>query len=124
LSTLGLFAIASACSFALLFLIQYTLAMFAFWTEKASSIQEVWFLVYLFLSGAIAPLEIFPPVVRSIALCTPFPYILNFPASILVGLKVDIINNFGIMFLWGMFFAIVNRWLWRKGLRRYSGMGA
>jgi ABC-2 type transport system permease protein len=121
---LGLFAIASACSFALLFLIQYTLAMFAFWTEKASSIQEVWFLVYLFLSGAIAPLEIFPPAVRAIALWTPFPYILNFPASILVGLKVDLIHNFGIMFLWGMFFAIVNRWLWRKGLRRYSGMGA
>jgi ABC-2 type transport system permease protein len=123
-SSLGLFAIASGCAFVLLFMIQYTLAMFAFWTEKASSIQEVWFLVYLFLSGAIAPLEIFPPAVRTIALWTPFPYILNFPASILVGLKVDVIHNFGIMFLWGMFFAIVNRWLWRKGLRRYSGMGA
>jgi ABC-2 type transport system permease protein len=124
LNNLGLFTIASACSFALLFLIQYTLAMFAFWTEKASSIQEVWFLVYLFLSGAIAPLEIFPPAIRTIALWTPFPYILNFPASLLVGLKVDAVHNFGVMLLWGVFFTIVNRWLWRKGLRRYSGMGA
>jgi ABC-2 type transport system permease protein len=124
LSTLVLFTIASACAFALQFLIQYTLAMFAFWTEKASSIQEVWFLVHLFLSGAIAPLEIFPPAVRSIALWTPFPYIINFPASILTGLKVDLIQSFGTISIWVVVFSIVNRWLWKKGLRQYSGMGA
>jgi ABC-2 type transport system permease protein len=100
------------------------LAMFAFWTEKASAIQEVWFLVYLFLSGAIAPLELFPPVVRSIALWTPFPYILNFPASILTGLQVDFSRSLGVTLLWLGLFFILNRWLWRKGLRQYSGMGA
>ena len=124
LGQMGLFTIAIACAFALQFLIQYTLAMFAFWTEKASSIQEVLFLVSLFLSGAIAPLEIFPPEVRSLALWTPFPYIVNFPASILTGLKVDFVHNIGVMLLWGMVLAIVNRWLWKKGLRQYSGMGA
>ena len=123
-STMVLFSIASICAFALQFLIQYTLAMFAFWTEKASSIQEVWFLVHLFLSGAIAPLEIFPPEMRSIALWTPFPYIINFPASILTGLKVDVVQSFGVMLIWGVLFSIVNRWLWKKGLRQYSGMGA
>ncbi|WP_310429563.1 ABC-2 family transporter protein [Chamaesiphon sp. VAR_48_metabat_135_sub] len=124
LSTLLLFTIASTSAFALQFLIQYTLAMFAFWTEKASAIQEVWFLVHLFLSGAIAPLEIFPPAVRSIALWTPFPYIINFPASILTGLKVDLIHSFGTISIWVIVFSIVNRWLWKKGLRQYSGMGA
>jgi len=124
LGQIGLFTIAVACAFALQFLIQYTLAMFAFWTEKASSIQEVLFLVSLFLSGAIAPLEIFPPEVRAIALWTPFPYIVNFPASILTGLKVDFVHNIGVMFVWGLILAILNRWLWRKGLRQYSGMGA
>ena len=124
LNTFGLYTIAIACSFALLFLIQYTLAMFAFWTEKASAIQEVWFLVYIFLSGAIAPLELFPPEIRLIALWTPFPYIINFPASILTGLKVDFGRNLGVMVLWFMLFSVLNRWLWRRGLRQYSGMGA
>ncbi len=119
-----LFTIASICAFALQFLIQYTLAMFAFWTEKASSIQEVWFLVHLFLSGAIAPLEIFPAAMRSIVMWTPFPYIINFPASILTGLKVDVIQSFGVMLIWVIIFSIVNRWLWLKGLHQYSGMGA
>jgi ABC-2 type transport system permease protein len=124
ISTLTLFAIASMCAFGLQFLIQYTLAMFAFWTEKASSIQEVWFLVHLFLSGSIAPLEIFPSEIRSIVLWTPFPYIINFPASILTGLKVDVVHDFGVMLIWAIIFLIVNRWLWRKGLQQYSGMGA
>jgi ABC-2 type transport system permease protein len=124
LSTFALFAIAGCCAFALQFLIQYTLAMFAFWTEKASSIQEVWFLVHLFLSGSIAPIAIFPAEMRSIVMWTPFPYIINFPASILTGLKVDYVHDFGVMFIWGAIFLVLNRWLWRKGLRQYSGMGA
>jgi ABC-2 type transport system permease protein len=124
LSTVGLFSIAAIFAFALQFLIQYTLAMFAFWTEKASAIQEVWFLIHLFLSGAIAPLELFPPEIRSIALWTPFPYILNFPASILTGLKVDFGQSLGVMVLWFILFLMLNRWLWRRGLRQYSGMGA
>jgi len=103
---------------------QYTLAMFAFWTEKASSIQEVIFLVNLFLSGAIAPLELFPPEMRAIALWTPFPYIINFPASIITGLKVNVLHSFGMILMWVVIFSIVNRWLWRKGLKQYSGMGA
>jgi ABC-2 type transport system permease protein len=123
-SSLGLFTIAISFAFALQFLMQYTLAMFAFWTEKASAIQEVWFLVYLFLSGAIAPLELFPSAVRSIALWTPFPYILNFPASILTGLQVNFMRSLGVMVLWLVLFLVLNRWLWRKGLRQYSGMGA
>ena len=124
LNDLGLFGIASIGAFILLFAIQYTLAMFSFWTEKASSIQEVWFLVYLFLSGAIAPLEIFPPELRLLSMWTPCPYILNFPASILTGLKVDLAHDFGMMLMWIVIFSILNRWLWKKGLRQYSGMGA
>lgn len=124
LNNLGLFAIAAMGAFALQFTIQYTLAMFAFWTEKASSIQEVWFLVHLFLSGAIAPLELFPAEMRSILMWTPFPYIINFPASILTGLKVDFVHDFGMVLIWITIFSIVNRWLWKKGLRQYSGMGA
>jgi ABC-2 type transport system permease protein len=124
LNNLGLFAIAGIGAFILQFTVQYTFAMFAFWTEKASSIQEVWFLVHLFLSGAIAPLELFPSEIRTILMWTPFPYIINFPASILTGLKVDFVHDFGMMLVWIAIFSIVNRWLWKKGLRQYSGMGA
>ncbi len=118
------FSIAAFFGFALQFLIQYTLAMFAFWTEKASAIQDCWYLVHLFFSGAIAPLTVFPAPIRAVARWLPFPYILDFPASILVGLPVDLARGFGMIFAWGLIFVVINRYLWRRGLKQFSGMGA
>ncbi|MEC4983253.1 MAG: ABC-2 family transporter protein [Oscillatoria sp. PMC 1068.18] len=119
-----LFLLLSCFAFALHFMIQYTLAMFAFWTERATALQQFWFLFYLFLSGAIAPLEVFPPTVRAIAQFTPFPYLIHFPAAILVGLPVNIAQGILVAIAWFVLFFFLNRWLWRRGLKQYSGMGA
>ncbi len=133
---LGLIAIALA--FILRFAIQYTFAMLAFWTERASAIQQFWFLFYIFLSGSIAPLEVFPDTVRGsiaplevfpdtvrrIVEWTPFPYMMHFPAVLLMGLPVDFGNSVLIMIGWTTVFIVLNRWLWRQGLKQYSGMGA
>ncbi len=117
-------AVAIALAFILRFAIQYTFAMLAFWTERASAIQQFWYLFYIFLSGTIAPLEVFPPTVRQIVEFTPFPYMMHFPAAILTGLDVDIASSIGITIGWTILFLFLNRWLWRKGLKQYSGMGA
>lgn len=111
-------------AFVLRFLMQYTFAMFAFWIERAVAIEQFWFLFYLFLSGIIAPLEVFPPLVRSLVLWTPFPYLIHIPASFLVGLSVNPWQAVFVTLAWIGFFWLVNRWLWHRGLRRYSGMGA
>lgn len=111
-------------AFVLRFVAQYTFAMFAFWIERANSIESFWFLFYLFLSGIIAPIEIFPPVVQQVVLWTPFPYMINFPASILVGIPVNLIQGLAVTLGWILLFIGLNRWLWRSGLKRYSGMGA
>ena len=116
--------IAIALAFVLRFAIQYTFAMLAFWTERASAIQQFWFLFYIFLSGAIAPLEVFPSAVRQVVELTPFPYMMHFPAALLIGLPVDVSKSILIIIGWTIVFIIANRWLWRKGLRQYSGMGA
>jgi len=119
-----LFLVFALLAFALRFLMQYTLSMFAFWTERASALEQFWFLFYLFLSGLVAPLEVFPPTLREIALWTPFPYLIHVPASVLVGLPVDVGRSLLVMLVWSVLFGVVYRWLWRKGLRQYSGMGA
>lgn len=118
------FAIALVVAFILRFLIQYTFAMFAFWTERASAIEQFWFLFYIFLSGLIAPLDVFPPLVREIVLWTPLPYFLYFPAALLVGFPINFLRGILIALGWTVVFFFINRWLWRRGLRQYSGMGA
>lgn len=111
-------------SFGLRFLIQYTFAMLTFWVERATAIQQFWFLFYSFLSGMIAPLELFPEPIREFALWTPFPYLVYFPASLLVGLPVDLRRGLVTIAIWGAIAFVLNRVLWRMGLKRYSGMGA
>jgi ABC-2 type transport system permease protein len=111
-------------AFILRFLIQYTFALFAFWTERATALEQFWFLFYLFLSGMVAPLDVFPAALRSALLWTPFPYMVYFPSSILIGVPVALVQGFAVILLWVGGLWIVNRWLWRVGLKHYSGMGA
>jgi ABC-2 type transport system permease protein len=124
IANLLLFILAALMAFALRFIIQYTFAMFAFWTERATALENLWYLFFLFLSGLIAPLDVFPESVRNVVMFTPFPYIINFPASILAGIPVDITRGFLSILSWFFIFLGANRFLWRMGLKRYSGMGA
>jgi ABC-2 type transport system permease protein len=119
-----LFSLAVILAFVLRFVIQYTFAMFAFWTERASALENFWMLFYLFLSGLIAPLDVFPENVRTVVMFTPFPYLINFPVSLLVGLPVDVTRGFLSIVAWILIFLGANRLLWRAGLKHYSGMGA
>jgi ABC-2 type transport system permease protein len=119
---LGLLAIAMA--FCLRFLMQYTFALAAFWTERASALEQFWFLLYTFLSGMIAPLALFPDAVRAVVLWTPFPYLIYFPASLLINRPENVAQGFAAMIFWSALFWGLNRWLWRQGLKQYSGMGA
>ncbi|MDJ1175202.1 ABC transporter permease [Roseofilum capinflatum] len=118
------FLIFTQIVFLVRFVIQYTFALFSFWTERASALEQFWSLLYVFLSGIIAPLQVFPPVIQEILWWTPFPYLVNFPASVLVGLPVNWGRALCTLIGWGLIFYAANRWLWRKGLKHYSGMGA
>jgi ABC-2 type transport system permease protein len=62
--------------------------------------------------------------VQTVVRWTPFPYLLYFPASLLVNRPDRVAQGFAAMGLWGLVFLVINRWLWRRGLRQYSGMGA
>jgi len=115
-------------SFLVRFLMQYTFAMLAFWVERAAAIEQFWWLPYLFLSGLVAPLEMFPEGVRQFAYATPFPYLIYYPSAVLAHgyeyVGVSFAQVIGVMGAWGVGFFILNRWLWRMGLRHYSAMGA
>lgn len=119
-----LFIVATILAFSVRFAIQYTLSMFAFWTERATALEQFWHLFYIFLSGMIAPLEVFPSLVKSVILWTPFPYFVYFPAALLAGFPVNFWRGFFIIIGWGIILFYCNRWLWRRGLKHYSGMGA
>ena len=120
----GLTVVVASLAFITRFALQYTLSMLAFVTERASSAETLANLAFLFLSGVIAPLELFPSVVREVALLTPYPWMVYFPARILTGQPVELWRGLITLSAWGFIFIVVNRIAWRQGLKRYSAMGA
>ena len=112
-------------AFALRFALQYTLALFALWTERASSLESLMFILYLVLSGAIAPLEVFPPVVKDVVMWTPFPYFIWVPARLLIGgTEIDLVRATVVCVGWIAALVALNRVVCRRGLKRHSAMGA
>ena len=119
---LGIVAIQAA--FVMRFLLQTLVAMLCFWSERAAALDRLLLIPYLFLSGLVAPLESFPPAVRRLAECTPFPAMVSFPAKLLAGESVDVGAGFLNIALWCAVLFPLSRLLWRAGVRRYSAMGA
>ena len=111
------------CAFALRFLMQYTLAMLAFWMERVTACDRLLMIPYLFLSGLIAPLEMFPENIRILATYTPFPYLVWFPASLLAGGDIQILKPLIVITVWLLVFQLLARTVWRRGLYKYSAMG-
>ena len=119
---LGFLAIVAA--FLLRFLLQVLVTTLCFWSERAAALDRLLMIPYLFLSGIVAPLETFPPAVRRLALATPFPWMVDFPARLLAGEPVNVALGFGAIAAWCLLLLPNGHWLWRAGLRRYSAMGA
>ena len=53
--------------------------------KGAAAAESLWFIVYVFLSGAIAPLAVFPPIVADVVQWTPFPWMIWAPAELIAG---------------------------------------
>ena len=119
-----LFIISLLLAFSMRFLLHWLFSMICFWNDRASAIERLLLIPYLFLSGLTAPLEAFPPSVHKFALFTPFPYILSFPANILSGNDVNYAKSFFVILVWLIIFTLLSIMFWKKGVRHYSAMGA
>lgn len=116
--------IACYTAFILRFFMQYALCMAAFWHERVAAMDAILFLPYMFFSGLIFPFEVLPDTLREILLWTPFPYMVWFPAALVVHGEAPVLRGFLTLFGWTIFFFILYRYLWHKGLKHYSAMGA
>jgi len=125
-SALGLGLLAIVLTFVMRFCVQYAFAMLAFWTERAHSVEQLWYLPYLFLSGLLIPLDALPEAMRDALMWTPFPYLIHFPSMALMGqlTAAEIARGYAMTLGWAVVFFAIYHVLWRAGLRTSSAMGA
>lgn len=108
------------------FQIAYCIGLLAFWYEHAIAFDELYFTIAAFLTGAFAPLELYPPAVRAVLEWLPFPYTIYYPVRILNG-ALDwptTLGAIGVQCVWALVFWLLRMLLWRRGLRRYGAVGA
>jgi ABC-2 type transport system permease protein len=123
---LALLLLAMLVAWLLRFMSQYLFGLLAFWISASLTLNEIWFAFSLMLGGIVAPLDLFPPQVTSIANLLPFRFMLSFPVEIMMGRlsPLDLALGLGAMTFWLLVAMILYRWLWRKGLVQFSAFGA
>jgi len=122
----ALFVPALVLAFMVRFLLEWTLAQAAFWTTRVSAINQLYFVMMLFLSGQIAPLTILPRSVQIAADFLPFRWMLGFPVELLLGkLTVDqALFGLAAQAAWLVIGVVLFKVVWRAGVRAYTAVGA
>ncbi len=126
LTTILVFILTVAGAWTIRFNQQYSFGTLTFWFDQVLGLEQAYFALYIGLSGALIPLDLFPDAVRSVIVYTPFPYMVNFPAEVLLG-KVtgsDLWRGLAAQGGWVLAFAGLRSALWRRGLKRYGAVGA
>lgn len=117
---------AALMAFALRFVVEWTVGLGSFWTTRMTAINQVYDVALLFLSGQVAPLELFPGWVQAVAAVLPFRWMIAFPAELLLGrlTAAEIGAGLAAQAGWLALSLLVFRLVWSVGLRRYGAVGA
>ena len=107
------------------FFISYAMAMLAFWLLEISTLIFILFAFEYLASGHLFPLDVLPPLLKQILFLTPFPYQLYFPISIYLGrvAGAELWHGLAIQLMWVLVAYAFARFMWRRGIKKYSAFG-
>ena len=113
-------------AFLVRFLLEWSLALAAFWTTRVGAINQTYFVLMLFLSGQIAPLALLPQPVQIVSYVLPFRWLIGFPINLFLGrlTLAQALVGLGAQAAWLVVTFALMRTVWRAGVRAYTAVGA
>ena len=122
---LGCFLLSAFLTGLLQFFMSFTMALLAFWLLEVSTLIFMVFAFEYIAGGHLFPLNILPPVLARVLNYTPFPYQLYFPVGIYLGQVKGAALWQGLLIQsgWVLFFFVLARVVWSRGIRKYSAVG-
>jgi len=123
--TLGWFLLSVLMTALLQFFISYTMAMLAFWVLEVSTFIFIVFAFEYIASGHLFPLDILPRYLEQLLYFTPFTYQLYFPISIYMGKAAgqDLVRGLVGQLFWVAAAYVAARFMWQRGIQKYSAVG-
>ncbi|HUP56114.1 MAG TPA: ABC-2 family transporter protein [Bdellovibrionota bacterium] len=120
---MGVVAIVSATC--LYFSIAAILETVAFWADNVWSLAVMLRFATALLGGALIPLTLFPESAQRVLAWLPFAYLIKFPVETMMGRHglIDWLLGLGVCTLWTAVFLAIGWYVWRRGLKQYSGVG-
>jgi ABC-2 type transport system permease protein len=122
---LAAYAASLVLAFFIGFFLEASLGMLGFWILEVSSLLYVINTLNFFVSGHMFPLDLLPGFWPDALRLLPFQYLAYFPAMVFLGKTqgTELAWGLGLELAWAVFFAVLARLLYRRGLRRYSAYG-
>jgi ABC-2 type transport system permease protein len=116
---------ALAMAMTLRFLLEWTLALLAFWMTRTSAVFQLYHSVSLFLAGNVAPLWLYPDSVQTVSLFLPFRWMVFFPVEVLLGRATgqSMLLGLGAQAIWIGLALLALRFTWTQAGSRYSAVG-
>ncbi|MCX6860263.1 MAG: ABC-2 family transporter protein [Verrucomicrobia bacterium] len=107
------------------FLIAYTVALLSFWVLDVSTFIFIQFAFEFLASGHLFPLDILPDGLHRLLLWSPYPYLLYFPVGVYLGRiqGADLWQGFALQSAWVAAAFLIARFVWSRGLRKYTAVG-
>lgn len=108
------------------YFLQFTLGLFSFWFSQALVLVDVFWMLFLLFGGGIAPLELLPEPLQTIAYALPFRFMMSFPIELLMGRLTmnEILMGLGAMVIWSAIIYGTYRVVWARGIRQFGAFGA
>lgn len=108
------------------FTVEWTVSLVSFWISRMAALDQMYYVVVLFLSGQVAPIALLPGPVRVLASVLPFQWMVAFPVELMLGRVSprDALIGFGMLLGWLLVGVVALRVTWRQGVRQYSAVGA
>jgi ABC-2 type transport system permease protein len=124
-STLAAYAAALFMGFALGYFMEAAIGLIGFWFLEVTSLLFVYMLFSFFLSGHMFPLDMLPQPWSQFVDFLPLKYLAYFPVAVFLG-KVtgpDLVRELWIEAAWVIAMILIARFMFRAGVKRYSGFG-
>lgn len=106
-------------------LISYLIGLIAFWTDEVDGIQATASRLRKFFAGGYFPLSLLPTVFVNISFALPFAYSFFVPTQLYLG-KIDLatgVKGIAIQIIWIFLLLLIVKTVWKKGLKKYEGVG-